>query len=135
MFVINKNKRLFYWLPVFVWLSFIFFLSSIPAANLPKMPSDQWLFWAHRIAHIGEYSTLGILVLRAYSYKKVKIGVSTVLFLSIFIFLAGSFDEWHQSFVPGRHAQLIDAIFDTICGALGMLLYLIWVKNFYSPNK
>jgi VanZ family protein len=127
--VIKRNEKLIYWLPVFIWLEVIFLLSSIPSALLPKMPSDSWLFWAHRIAHIGEYSTLGVLVIRAYSYKRARIGVLTILFLSIFILLAGSFDEWHQSFVPGRHSQLIDAIFDTICGTFGMLVYFMWIKS------
>jgi VanZ family protein len=126
------RKRLLFWLPVFIWLEFIFLLSSIPSAWLPQMPSDLWLFWAHRIAHIGEYSILGVLVIRAYSQGRVSMDVSSILFLSIFIFLSGSFDEWHQSFVPGRHAQLIDAIFDTICGTVGMLVYSLWKKPPYK---
>lgn len=128
--MIKGNKAWHYWLPVFIWLEIIFLLSSIPSALLPQMPSDAWLFWAHRVAHVGEYSVLGALLIRAYSYKRARIGVFTVLFLSIFIFLAGSFDEWHQSFVPGRHSQLIDAVFDTICGAWGMLGYLYTKKIF-----
>jgi len=133
--MIFSDKRFLYWLPAILWFGIIFYLSSIPSADLPKMPSEDWLFWAHRTAHIGEYSVFGALVLRAYSYKKVRVGVITILFLSIFIFLAGSFDEWHQTFVPGRHGQLIDAVFDTICGALGMLFYLLWVKGLYLPKR
>jgi len=93
------------------------------------MPTEWWLFWAHRTAHIVEYSILGVLVIRAYSYKKARIGVMTVLFLSVFILLSGLFDEWHQTFVPGRTGQLIDAIFDTICGTGGMLVYFMWIKK------
>ena len=127
--MINKNTGLFSWLFVFIWLGFIFLLSSIPVASLPAMPSDSYFFWAQRSAHMGEYLVLGVLLIRAYSYKKARIGVITILFLSIFILLSGLFDEWHQSFVPGRHAQLIDVAFDTICGAFGMLVYLIWRKR------
>jgi VanZ family protein len=127
--MIERNERLLYWLPVFIWLELIFLLSSIPGGSLPRMPSDAWQFWAHRTAHIGEYSILGILLLRAYSYKKARVGVLTILFLSVFIFLSGAFDEWHQSFVPGRNCQLIDAIFDTICGTGGMFAYLMWLKR------
>ena len=76
-----------------------------------------------------EYFVLGVLVLRAFLYKKARIGVINILFLSVLIFLAGSFDEWHQSFVPGRNCQLIDVIFDTICGAFGMVVYLLWIKE------
>jgi VanZ family protein len=126
--MIKENKKLFNWLLVFIWLEVIFLLSSIPGVLLPQMPSDFWHFWSHRLGHIGEYSILGVLVIRAYSYKKARIGVITILFLSVFIFLAGGFDEWHQSFVPGRNCQLIDAVFDTISGAWGMFFYFIWIK-------
>jgi VanZ family protein len=127
--VIKRNQKLLRWLLVLIWLEVIFLLSSIPSAYLPPTPSDLWNFLAHRTAHFGEYSVLGVLVIRAYSYKKARIGAITILFLSIFIFLAGSFDEWHQSFVPGRNCQLSDAIFDTLCGALGMFIYLMWLKR------
>ena len=127
-------RRPVYWLQVFIWLEVIFILSSIPAANLPKMPSESCNFWAHRIAHIGEYSVLGVLLIRAYGFNLARIGVYTILFLSNYILLAGIFDEWHQSFVAGRHSQLIDAIFDTICGASGMLFYLFCLKS-YFPKR
>jgi len=133
-----KDKSLQYWLPFLIWLEIIFLLSSTPGAYLPKMPSEDWNFWAHRVAHIGEYSVLGVLFLRAFSYKRARIGIPIILFLSVFMFLFGAFDEWHQSFVPGRHSQLIDANFDTICGALGMFGYLVWVRcrlKSYFPKR
>ena len=135
------QKRILLWFPVAIWFAFISFLSSIPGntistipsiilqfINYPgnpfsKVPIDLYLFWGHRIAHFLEYSVLGSLVMRAYSKEKVRITVMTILFLSCFIFLSGCLDEWHQSFVPGRSPQLIDAIFDAICGTLGMLMY------------
>jgi VanZ family protein len=123
------DKRLYYWLPVFVWLEVIFILSSIPGSYLPPLPSEMWLFWGHRIAHMVEYSVLGVLLIRAFTSKKIRAGAGTVLFLAIFIFAAGSFDEWHQTFVPGRHPALLDALFDTINGALGMLIYCLWFQQ------
>ena len=121
--------KLIYWLPVFIWLGIIFILSSIPASSLPQMPTESWNFWAHRSAHAGEYSVLGVLTIRAYSIQGSKMEVKAILYLSLFILLSGLLDEWHQSFVPGRHAQLIDALFDTICGASGMLIYAQWQKR------
>jgi VanZ family protein len=119
------------WLPVIIWYGVIFGLSSIPAhvlnASEPHFlpwSIDAYLFWGHRIAHVIEYGTLGILVLRAYSRRKNRpITLKTVLLLAFFIFLAGCLDEYHQSFVPGRTPELIDALFDAICAGLAMLLY------------
>ena len=130
--MIKMSKEVPYWLAVFIWMEFIFLLSSIPGGMLPHMPSDLWQFWAHRLAHFWEYSVLGVLFLRAYTCKQGRMGVKLILFLSMYIFLSGSLDEWHQTFVPGRNGQLIDAIFDTICGTWGMFLYFQWTqKRFY----
>ncbi len=114
---------------VIFWFGIISIFSSVPKTSLPEMPSDLWHFVAHRMAHVVEYSILGALVLRAYAQRKNKITVATILYLSLFILLAGTIDEWHQSYVPGRQGQLIDVIFDTICGTWGMWVYFKWMKR------
>ena len=132
---LRKHKSLLAWLPVFIWLEIIFILSSIPAAELPAMPSEGWHFWAHRTAHILEYAVLGVLVIRAYTHDRPYKGLGTVFLLALFILLAGLFDEWHQSFVPGRDCELLDAMFDTVCGTFGMLLYKIcFYKKLMGKN-
>lgn len=114
------------WLAVVIWYGFICCLSSIPGRTLNSLVPDSSLqFWGHRIAHIVEYGVLGVLVIRAYANQKTKITVMTILILACFIFLSGALDEWHQSFTPGRTPELIDALFDTICGACGMVVYKI----------
>jgi hypothetical protein len=124
---IKTQERIWFWLPVAIWYGFIAILSSIPGRTISSIvPSDFCLFWGHRIAHLVEYGILGSLLLRAYSKEKVKISVRTIMFLCCFIFLSGVLDEWHQSFVLGRTPALLDAIFDTICGAFGMLIYKIY---------
>ncbi len=127
--MIEQDKKLLYWLPVLIWLEFIFLLSSIPSAVLPQMASADSEFWAHRTSHIIEYAILGILLIRAYTHKKTKIDVTAILYMSVYVLLSALFDEWHQSFVPGRHAQWIDVNFDTICAAGGMLIYLYYFKS------
>jgi len=114
------------WLPVVIWYGFICVLSSIPGKTLTTLvPDSNYQFWGHRIAHIIEYGVLGVLVIRAYATPKTKVNVMTILILACFIFLSGALDEWHQSFTPGRSPELIDAIFDTICGTFGMIVYKI----------
>jgi len=119
----TKRENLFLWFPVVVWFGLISYLSSIPGNVISSKPSlvpsfiplDDYLFWGHRLAHVVEYGTYGILVLRACSLRKTKpIHLVTILVLSVFVFLSGCLDEWHQSFVPGRTPELIDALFDTI---------------------
>lgn len=93
------------------------------------MPTPDWLFWAHRLAHIAEYATLGILTLRAYAHGQISVRVNRILYLAGLMFLAGAFDEWHQSFVPGRSSELMDVVFDTICASVGMLVTNLIVRR------
>lgn len=90
--------------------------------SLSKIPLRVYVFWCHRTCHTVEYGVLGALVIRAYSKEK-RVTLATILFLGLLIFLSGAFDEWHQSFVPGRTPALLDAVYDTICGTFGMIAY------------
>jgi VanZ family protein len=131
---IKTQERILLWLPVVIWFGLISLLSSIPATTLSLIAPSSCQFWGHRIAHIVEYGVLGVLVMRAYANEKAKITVVTILFLACFIFLSGVLDEWHQSFTPGRTPELIDAIFDAICGTFGMLIYKMFVLNKHYVN-
>lgn len=126
--MIRNNNKLEYILPVVIWLEVIFFLSSLPGPMLPEMPSDGWRFWAHRIAHFTEYSVLGFLMTRACARVCRSMGLREVALLSVMVLGSGAFDEWHQSFVPGRSPDLLDVCFDTICGMGGVLVYKIFVR-------
>ena len=83
-------------------------LSHVPQEVLPKSDIDgiDYLF------HLAEYSILGFLLFRSITsdelltfhpfYGSLLIGISFALL-----------DEFHQSFVPGRHMSLIDMLFDS----------------------
>ena len=45
-----------------------------------------------------------------------------------FTVLYAASDEWHQSFVPGRHPQLTDVLIDA-CGAATGLLIFWWLQR------
>jgi VanZ family protein len=105
-------KRFFsLWVPVLVWAAFIFFLSSIP--HLRFMENNLWDFIVRKIGHMGVFGILARLVARAltggtrWSWKKIFVG-SLVL-----SFLYACSDEFHQAFVPGRHASAVDVAIDT----------------------
>ena len=48
-------------------------------------------------------------------------------------FLYGLSDEFHQSFVSGRNASILDSIADTIGGVVGGCMYLLFLKR--AKNK
>jgi VanZ family protein len=39
----------------------------------------------------------------------------------------GALDEWHQTFLPGRHGQFSDVGFDAVGAAIGGAL-LVWIR-------
>ncbi len=121
----HTTEIVFYWLPLVLWMSIIFCLSSIPGPSLPKMPTETINFLAHKTVHFVEYTGLGFLFIRAVIYSKQNLQVLKWMCLSAgIIFLFAASDEWHQSFVPGRYAKWTDVIFDMVYGWLGMFFYL-----------
>ena len=93
------------------YMLLITFLSHIPQEDLPKSVSsgpDN----IDLIFHFAEYLILGFLLFRSITsdelltfhpfYGSLLIGISFAIL-----------DEFHQSFVPGRHMSLIDMLFDS----------------------
>lgn len=114
------------WVPVIVWLAVIFTLSSFPTLPSPKI--IWWDFILKKSAHMIEYGILYFLLFRAFASdfklqnlelknqnRQIKINLAVSVF--IFTLLYAFSDEFHQSFVPGRHAALMDVGFD-FTGAL-----------------
>lgn len=102
----------------------IFFFSAQPGSSLPAFD------WADQIikkgGHMIGYALLGFSYWRAFDFNDEKRWI--VWFLAMLYALT---DEFHQSFVPGRHPSLWDVIlFDN----LGVLLSL-WVAHRFRTGK
>ncbi len=89
----------------------IFFVSSLPNPPVPQDVPDVSL---HEAAYFG----LTLLVIRALARGTWR-GVTIVTLAAAWAIAVayGATDEWHQSFVPDRHAELGDLRADAI-GAL-----------------
>ena len=107
-----------YWLPVIIYAVIIFLLSSRP------LPSAVVVFDINtKILHMVEFFLLAVLLFRAINNSQLKeYSYSlTILLTAIYGFL----DEIHQGFVPGRFAELGDALADTFGGCLTLFNLLI----------
>jgi VanZ family protein len=114
------DSRIARWLAVASWMALIFFFSS--QSQLPS-PPDPWadlLF--KKGAHFTVYAVLAVLFRRALPPGRWIWALSWILTM---IYAAS--DEWHQSFVPGRHPQLTDVLIDA-CGATSGLLIFWWLQ-------
>ena len=87
----------------------IFTLSSVPDLGTGL---GTWDFVLRKIAHACEYAVLGLLLVRATrrEHLAVLIGV-----------LYAASDEFHQHFVPGRHATVRDVAIDSAGVLVGVL--------------
>jgi VanZ family protein len=113
------------WFPALLVMSVIFWLSAQPGEALPVFS------WADTIVKkSGHVLGYGLLAL-SYWYA---LGMTyrrrwLVWFLAI---LYAVTDEYHQSFVPGRHADILDVvIFDNI----GVLSSLWWASQYFKQKR
>ena len=135
-----------HWLPVALWMGVIFALSTdlgsaehtsyiirplilwlVPTASPEAIGRIQFLI--RKSAHLSEYAMLAFLVLRAirmsgspapkpWSWQRAG--------LALLIAAAyAATDEWHQSFVPSRTADLGDVLIDSAGAAIGLLLVFL----------
>lgn len=85
----------------------IWLLSSLPAVPLPGTPG------ADKIAHFFAYAALGASCALALSCTALeKRRLALFLFGTLLSALYGAVDEYHQYFVPGRDASLLDWLAD-----------------------
>lgn len=121
----NRQKFfIFYLAPIFVWMGFIFLLSSIP--NLKSELPDLWDLILRKVAHLGEFGILAFLMARAvfpYGQKHKMPAWESALSVIILAVLYAASDELHQTFVVGRTGSFMDVGVDGVGAILGTLLY------------
>ena len=99
------------------YMLLITLLSHVPQEDLPKSDLDSIDY----PFHFAEYSILGFLLFRSITsdelltfhpfYGSLLIGISFAIL-----------DEFHQSFVPGRHMSSTDVLFDSLGIVFGMFV-------------
>jgi VanZ family protein len=111
-----------------VWMSLIFYLSSIPGDQLG--PNTLVVNAIKKSGHIIIFGVLAALYLYAIKGRKSLVETQDAFYLlSLFLtFLYSVSDEYHQSFTPGRHSSGKDVLID-VCGALTVLGMLHVLKT------
>ena len=102
----------------------IFFVSAQPSSNLPNFDWADGL--VKKSGHAIGYAILALLYWRALDFKDKKRWVAWLLAL-----LYAATDEFHQSFVLGRHPTVFDVIIFDNFGAWISL----WVVHRYRKQK
>lgn len=106
------------------WAGIIFLLSSF--SNPPGPRGPEWHSYA---AHTVEYAVFGFLAFSTLRSARPGAALRALAFAAwVIAALYGLSDEFHQSFVPGRHASPRDLAFDALGAAAGIGLAL-WLRR------
>jgi len=113
------KKILNFWLPPFLWMGLIFFLSSFHKLQVSSIGWQDFI--TRKTAHFLEYYILFFLFYRAFKNTS-KIPSPKILFLSLILtLLYSTTDEFHQTFINGRTGRIFDIGVDFFGGFLGSL--------------
>jgi VanZ family protein len=117
---VSASRLTTLWGPVAVYMLAIFILSSRADVPLPAGMSDKQ---GHSLAYFG----LGVTVTRAFTRG---LGAPVSMFQGLIAMALttayGVSDEWHQSFVPGRTADVTDLRADATGAILGTAACWLW---------
>lgn len=111
-----------------LYCSLIFWLSSKESLHTPMLFPHQ-----DKIHHMGAYFIMGIFAWRCfndYLHTKTRIIISSVLFCSLY----GLSDEYHQSFVIGRTADVLDWLADSV-GAIIAMIFIQFLQKYRQAKK
>lgn len=121
----GKTTRLLllFWLPVVLWMGFIFRCSAVPGSDIPSLfPNEDIVF------HAGVYAFLAWLFSRALTRTNNTVAPTLIGWAILFCLLYGISDELHQLFVPNRTCDMFDVYVDAAGATLGSILYYLWLR-------
>lgn len=119
------RRTLHDWAPLAAWMLLIFAASSRPRVPFQQDVPD----W---ISHPLVYLVLAVLAARAFTRgAALERGIAAGVLA--FCVAYGVSDEWHQSFVRGRHADPWDVVKDGIGALGGLAVYQAWSRR--SPAR
>lgn len=100
-------------------MTLVWGLSSIPkSAPVLIVPMQD------KVIHLVEYAILAILYCYSITRTRSRWNKTAVFLLSVLLAaLWGAIDEWHQSFVPNRNPDIVDALADALGALIGCSVF------------
>ena len=87
-----------------------------------------------KLAHFSIYALVGILIMAFVSTYKLLLWKKLVISIMVGLTYAIS-DEYHQSFVPGRSAEIRDVLIDVSGVIVGIIIVLIIISLYKAIRK
>src|SRR5699024_4908630 len=149
MHQVAKQPKLISWIPIFVWMALIFYLSHKPASSSNELSTAVMVVFIHtistfipihlnlcifhhfflKISYFFLYFMIGLLVINALK-RHVSIKWKFVALSLIICILYAISDEVHQLFILGRSGEMRDVFIDSTGSATGIAVYILLSKTF-----
>ena len=118
------------------WMGLIFYLSSLSGGEASQGLESGALSWLRDLrsyaAHIVLYAVLAALIQVALWGWSLELQLRWVIVAAVLASLFGISDEYHQSFVTGRSATLVDGLVDSIAAFASSALFwrlVVWYRR------
>ncbi len=112
------------WGPALLWMGAIFLVSS--QSSLPQAPDTTLDLIIKKGLHLAAYGVLAGLFWRALGRRP---AASRGMISWTLAVLYAATDEYHQTFVPGRHGRVMDLLFDGAGALLALWLIQRWERR------
>jgi VanZ family protein len=122
-----SRKPVFRFLPALLMMLAIFLFS---AGHAVETPNHLLGVIINKGGHMIGYGILALAVWRAFEFRRDRWWIAWMLAV-----IYALTDEFHQSFVPGRHPMLFDALFFDNLGALIALMVALFLFKSKQPGK
>lgn len=111
----RRIDRLLRWLPAVAMMAAIFLFSSIPSKEIPSF--GLWDLLVKKGGHMTGYAGLALCFWFAMKWDRSWLWLAFLLT----VIYAGT-DEFHQSFVAGRHPSLVDVGVDSVGAIIALII-------------
>ncbi|MBC8414793.1 MAG: VanZ family protein [Nitrospira sp.] len=110
----NKRNAVLWWGASVAYMFLIYFLSS------HRLPDIEAGMDFDKVLHVGAYFVMAFLLFNALQNSGAgRFAFAGAILLTL---LYGVSDEFHQSFVPGRHASFYDVVADLVGAIIGSIV-------------
>ncbi|MHC4820314.1 MAG: VanZ family protein [Planctomycetota bacterium] len=119
------------WAAAVAYAAGIFVLSSV------SLDTDSVDFeGSDKAAHVILYSGLGVFLARALRATRPRWSSLAVVMAAVVLgVLYGGSDEWHQTFVPHRMAEVGDLVADALGSLIGAFVYVLVAPPVTAPRS
>ena len=129
---LEKRKVALVYIPLIIYWILLIIGTTLSAPDVPSFGVSD------KFKHFGAYFGLAVLLSFSLHYQNKNLSLKKYFLTATLLIAAfyGCLDEFHQSFIPGRSAEFLDWVADSVGAAAGItfVYYLMKILK-YSPGN